>query len=868
MKKILLILIFISFTQNLISQKEGYNWYFGEFAGMTFYPTGSNPVPLLDGKLNSDEGSASISDKDGKLLFYTDGCTVWNKNHNVMPNGYGLYGNITSAQSAIIIPKPNSNNIYFIFTIDYGLSDYGLNYSIVDINLDNGNGDIINKNIPLLTGVSEKLAFTKHANGLDYWITCHGDYNSSFYTYLVNDTFNINSKPLITQIGDDFSGGASTPGNLKFSPDGKRLVCPFYLATIYEIYDFDNKTGKLSNCRKLLSNKFNFAYGVEFSPDCSKLYTTSRYGPCYLFQFDLNAGNANAILNSMIILDTYPDMHYYGALQLGPDGKIYCARWQSDYLGVINDPNNKGIACNYVDKGFYLGGKRSKVGLPSVIIKTTPSAPNPTITTTHLGQPCKGDSVLLEADAGYASYDWYDANTNQLLSSGSSKFVVHNSGSYYVKVKDGNGNVGVSATVQVTIGSMSNQILILTALDNGYFVFDSTTFSVMKCKNVQLTNTSNIPFTLNKVFFKNNNYFSAPGTQFPIYFNPGETRFLIVCYTPTVLDEQIDTLIFNDTCSEQIIPLKALGIKPGVTSTNLGEPCKGDSVVLEADAGYASYEWYDASTNQMVYSGSRTFVVHTSGSYYVKVKDGKGNEATSDVMPVSIGSAGNQIQITSMLSSGYFTFDSTHFPLLNCRKIQLKNTSGLLFTLNEVYLEHNICFSVPMSQFPIIFQPGETKDLVVCYSPTQLGTQTDSLYFDDVCGKQIIPLKALSEPNINTAGGRCNADITFKTKKLPLKSSYVITDPIINEASGNIALPYIMMVNINYQRTEQCYLYNSLGEKLVQGTRQISSQTLLDEGSLEEGQFNFRTINLPSGIYFIVIHINDEIFSTPIILER
>ncbi|MGA2296886.1 MAG: hypothetical protein ABSG15_04975 [FCB group bacterium] len=862
-----LVALIITYNYSL-SQKEFNNWYFGDHAGITFNTPNGIPTALTDGALYTFEGCATISDSSGKLLFYTDGSTIWNKRHQPMPNGSNLGGDIYASQSTIIVPVPEANNKYYVFTVDNGDGSKGLRYNVVDMTLNNGLGDITNiKNIQLISPTAEILTAIYHSNNKDIWVITHGQRDDMFYFYLVTKN-GVSNIPNTQSIGSSFSTFGNQYGTLRGSPDGHKLVSTTYISGTYEIFDFDNTTGVISNPLILSSDLYWMAYGVEFSKDGKKLYTTSRWGPSYLFQFDLTSNNAQKIQNSQVILDSFPDRHYYGHLQRGPDGKIYHSKQEANYLGVINSPDSLGTKCNYVDNGVYLGGRTSFIGLPQFIPINYISKPNPTITTTHLGQPCKGDSVLLEADAGYASYDWYDANTNQLLSSGSSKFVVHNSGSYYVKVKDGNGNVGVSATVQVTIGSMSNQILILTALDNGYFVFDSTTFSVMKCKNVQLTNTSNIPFTLNKVSFKKNNYFSAPGTQFPIYFNPGETRFLIVCYNPTVIGEQIDTLIFNDTCSEQIIPLKALGIKPGVTSTNLGEPCKGDSVVLEADAGYASYEWYDASTNQMVYSGSRTFVVHTSGSYYVKVKDGKGNEASSDVMQVSIGSAGNQIQITSMLSSGYFTFDSTYFPLLNCRKIQLKNTSGLLFTLTEVYLEHNICFSVPMSQFPIIFQPGETKDLVVCYSPTQLGTQTDSLYFDDVCGKQIIPLKALSEPNINTAGGRCNADITFKTKKLPLKSSFAITDPVINAASGNIIVPYITVAILNSQRPAECYLYNSIGELLVQGTKQISSQTLMDESSYEQGQFNFLINNLPSGIYFIVIRANDEAISSPIIIER
>ncbi|MHA1342163.1 MAG: hypothetical protein ACTSO2_19505, partial [Promethearchaeota archaeon] len=75
------------------------------------------------------EGCATISDKFGHLLFYTDGITVWNKNHRVMKNGEGLFGHVSSTQSAIIIPNPGKKNQYYIFTVDAEDSSNGLNYS-------------------------------------------------------------------------------------------------------------------------------------------------------------------------------------------------------------------------------------------------------------------------------------------------------------------------------------------------------------------------------------------------------------------------------------------------------------------------------------------------------------------------------------------------------------------------------------------------------------------------------------------------------------------------------------------------------------------------------------------------------------------
>jgi hypothetical protein len=97
------------------AQNEANIWYFGNKAGLDF--TSGKPVVLTNGKLNTNEGCATISNEKGKLLFYTDGITVWDNKHQVLKNGDGLKGHPSSTQSAVIVPKPKSKNVYYIFTV-------------------------------------------------------------------------------------------------------------------------------------------------------------------------------------------------------------------------------------------------------------------------------------------------------------------------------------------------------------------------------------------------------------------------------------------------------------------------------------------------------------------------------------------------------------------------------------------------------------------------------------------------------------------------------------------------------------------------------------------------------------------------------
>src|SRR6476660_7890192 len=116
MKKILL-LILLSFIQiSAFSQHQANNWFFGIKAGLNF--SSGSPVAITTGALSTTEGCSAISDAQGNLLFYTNGVSVWNRNNEIMPNGDSLHGDISSTQSALIVPAPGSSDYYYyIFTL-------------------------------------------------------------------------------------------------------------------------------------------------------------------------------------------------------------------------------------------------------------------------------------------------------------------------------------------------------------------------------------------------------------------------------------------------------------------------------------------------------------------------------------------------------------------------------------------------------------------------------------------------------------------------------------------------------------------------------------------------------------------------------
>src|SRR5688572_14026134 len=166
----------------LYSQNETKKWYFGAQAGLDFM---GPPTILTNGMMSPWEGCASIADAAGALLFYTDGITVWNKTHAVMANGNGLMGNSSTTQSGVIVKRPGSTTIYYVFTADAQGAPNGLRYSIVDMSLAAGNGSVTVKNTLLFTPTTERITAVRHCNGVDVWIVTHDWNSANFSTYLL-----------------------------------------------------------------------------------------------------------------------------------------------------------------------------------------------------------------------------------------------------------------------------------------------------------------------------------------------------------------------------------------------------------------------------------------------------------------------------------------------------------------------------------------------------------------------------------------------------------------------------------------------------------------------------------------------------------
>jgi hypothetical protein len=343
MKKFLLS-VFTSFIfLGAIAQKQADKWYFGNGAALDFSSGTPSVIASGNGSYMPSEGCSVISDGSGNLMFYTDGMNVYDKTHSLMANGSGLMGGLSSTQAALIVPQPGSNGIYYIFTTDDYAGANGLRYSVVDMNLASSNGSVTIKNALLMTPMTEKVTAVKDPFNNRYWILAHQWNSSSFNAYAL--TSSGIAAPVISSIGAVHSGSLqNTYGQMKFNPCGNKVALTVGYQDIWELFDFNTNTGIVSN--PVTFYQTDHVYGIEFSPESSKIYVSTYDVNKTLVQYDLSLTNTVAIAVSETTISATPSI--YG-LQLGNDGKVYVCKSFSQYLGVINSPSVAGVGCNYND---------------------------------------------------------------------------------------------------------------------------------------------------------------------------------------------------------------------------------------------------------------------------------------------------------------------------------------------------------------------------------------------------------------------------------------------------------------------------------------------------------------------------------------
>ena len=382
-----LILTFTLQTPVVFGQLQNNNWIFGYGARVNF--SGPIPVGSSNAAINSNESTASVSDPNtGQLLFYTDGRKVWNANNQVMPNGSNLLGGFYNSctQGALIVPFPEDNQRYYLFTLEeleaLSLSpvvDNGLRYSVVDMALNGGLGDVqvATINTPLANDLTEKLIVIRSTEIQGFWVIAHKKNANEFLAWKI-DACGVSAQPVISTVGSIFAispfFGATEAwaGAMDASPDGNRIGMPVDWSDRIEFFDFNKTTGVVSNLLTVNVTddsppEFLRKYGACFSPDGSKFYYTNINS---VYQLNLSTYTSAAIASSnTFIYSPNLEPNGYPCLQIeqAPNNKLYVAIGNAGRLDEISNPNSLGLDCDYVTNAVGFSPATCQLGLPAQV---------------------------------------------------------------------------------------------------------------------------------------------------------------------------------------------------------------------------------------------------------------------------------------------------------------------------------------------------------------------------------------------------------------------------------------------------------------------------------------------------------------------
>jgi hypothetical protein len=323
--------------------------------------------------------AAPISDAEGRLQFYTGGTGVRNHKHNDITGSPLLTGPASDfgPQQITVVPDPGAEGRYIVVqdssawywpTQNQGfVLAVKFYYSIIDMNVNDGEGEIVLKRqefVPGDTTHSGRIAAVRHGNGRDWWVLKRDFMSNRIKRYLISpDKYEYVGEQEILPIEK------SLTGQIIFSPKGDKYVIygsdgnpPDH----FMMFDFDRCSGMLSNPITKLYYP-NYWRAVAFSPSGRFLYLTAIDT---MYQYDMEAPD---LFDSETIVGIHQQVPgTFGSTRpfqsvMGPDGRIY---WSTSggtkYMNVIDYPDEKGLAC----------GMRWRQYMGAFMGSTTPNYPN------------------------------------------------------------------------------------------------------------------------------------------------------------------------------------------------------------------------------------------------------------------------------------------------------------------------------------------------------------------------------------------------------------------------------------------------------------------------------------------------------------
>jgi hypothetical protein len=386
--RILFYLLLIWLPSLGYSQKYDYIWITGDDNNLSDTTRGGaiidfNQSPIQTHyhyrELNMSISNSSICDTSGQLLFYTNGCDIAGGNDQVLFNGEGINPGIwhtilcdqnddgygSGYAGILTVPKPDSQNVFYIFHQSVKYGNIPVEYAFVDKLLytvvrhtEEGTKSLIieEKNIELMVDslALGEMNSVKHGNGKDWWLIQPRRNSNQYYIFLLTNEGIVDT--LIQTIGSIPPINEEGLGQTAFSSDGS-VMARFFPNNPVSLYYFNRLTGCFSGVTAIDINygsDWAFEGGCAFSPNGRFLYIAALLN---IYQFDLTAVDVSATQTTVAKWDGVidPIIITFLKCQLGPDCKIYIlGGGDTRYYHIIHNPDEQGFACNVEQRGLVL----------------------------------------------------------------------------------------------------------------------------------------------------------------------------------------------------------------------------------------------------------------------------------------------------------------------------------------------------------------------------------------------------------------------------------------------------------------------------------------------------------------------------------
>lgn len=380
------------------------------------------------------------------------------------------------------------------------------------------------------------------------------------------------------------------------------------------------------------------------------------------------------------------------------------------------------------------------------------------------------------------------------------------------------------------------------------FIRDTTRIRKEKCFELIVNNYGSTSQTITTASFVDPDRFTWT-SNLPLELQPGESRAIQVCFKSDLAGVYLDTLVIRDECTNRAVIAFAIHavndtIRPAAASVI--DSCERTmqatiSELLPSDWGITSVRIVEQhnSTVEIDSSGLPLLLRYTAATIDPR-KD-------AIVTLLAVDEAGNEryardtIQgFTVHLPSVQQLLSSTLAGTGKTDSIPVSNTGLLPFRLTSAYSLHNTTLSFPLSQFPLVIEPQQTRYLRVVFAPAKAGMYTDTLVLQQNCLSDSTALTAEGVAIVRTVIGNCNSIVRLEDGNQPQRAIVLsaFPNPADMWTTLRLALPQPEELTVR--------LYTPAGKMAAEIAVHPNSPGIYD--------MEIDTSFLDSGTYIAVVH--------------